>query len=681
MKKWISLLGVASLLSLASCSVERMDRCKTTPSACPGLIGAPKMMSLLELSPASGSVTALPTAVEAIFNGAVNTLDSSKFVISGTCVNLPVVSSVTMSVDDTVATANLTGGVCTNNQTFTVTVTPASVTSLEGIAGSGSALSRSYTMIALGPTATLATPSSTHMTSSGSSTIALTYTGATLTTLTDAGVTKNEVGVNCIVNVSGASASGALLTLSACSGDGHITVSVNAGTAADGPGNLSTASPVSVQIVVDNTGPTLPSLNPGSAYMVAAPTSVVATFSEAVTALSASNFAVSGTCSVAPAVSGVVMSVADTVATATLAGGVCTDTQKLVVSVNPMAVTDTLGNAGTGSLKTRTYTVSTSGPIATLATPSSTLINSAGSATIALTYIGAVETSLTNAGVTKNETGVSCTVVVSGATEAGATLTVNGCSGNGTITVSVNAGTATDALNNASSASAASAVITVDNTGPTLSSLTPGSGNFNTMPPSVVATFSEAMTAVTADKFVVSGNCSILSSVTGVAMSSSDKVATASLSAPICALAETMTVTVNPTMVSDVAGNAGTGSGTAVTYTKINGTAVLTITGPNSLGDTSCQDASQVYTITNTGNADATLSAVGISGSVMSIENDQCSTAGSGLGVLTPGGTCTVKIKSQYGSGSGNGVLSIDYHNQLTNTSVTKNLTVIGGGC
>ncbi|MBX3020131.1 MAG: hypothetical protein KF799_00515 [Bdellovibrionales bacterium] len=679
MTKWFSLLGATFLISLTSCSVERLDRCKTVPTACPGLIGKINL-SLINMTPVSQALTILPTTVVATFSEAVVDLAPEKFVISGTCANLPTVSSVAMNTEKTTASASLTGAVCLNNETFTVTVTPASITSLSGNVGAGSALSRTYTMIALGPVATLATPSLTRMKSSASSTIALTYTGATTTSLTNAGVSKNETGVSCTVNVTGASAAGATLTVSGCTGNGTITVSVNAGTAADASGNLSTASPVSAAITIDNTAPTLQTLTPANSTMVAIPSEVVATFSEAVNSLVPSNFTIGGTCSPRPTVSGVTMSASDTVATAALTGGTCAESQTVTVTLNPADATDLAGNAGTGGSQTRTYTISTAGPTATLAAPSSTLINSSGTSTVDLTYNGAVATTLTNAGITKTEVGVSCTVSVSGVSPAGATLTIASCTGSGTIRVRVNAGTATNSLGNASSASADSAVITVDNTGPTLSSLTPNSANRVTMPASVIATFSEAMTTLATSKFVVSGTCSTLPSVTGVNMSASDTVATAAISGAVCTLGQTLTVTVDPTTVTDAAGNVGTGSTTAVTYTKINGTGAITISGPHYVGDTSCTSQSKTYTISSTGTADAEVTDVSMSGGLMSISADNCTVANGGPGVLAPGDSCTVDVEADFNT-NGSDDLVIQYNNQTTTTSTSYSLNADANGC
>nr|AGU12012.1 hypothetical protein [uncultured organism] len=672
MKTWISILGAMFFLALTSCSVERMDRCKTTPAACPGLIGGAKVMTMTDLSPASGSITSIPSTVVATFSEGVADVEAAKFVITGTCAVLPIVSSVSMSADHTVATATLTGGSCLNAQTFSVTVTPASIVNLDGLTGSGSALVQTYTMVVVapvGPVVTLSTPSYPKVRYGHTNVIQATFTGATASTLTAAGVTKIQTGTaSCTLVVTAVSASGATLSLSSCIGDGTVSVSVNAGMASDGSGNLSAASAPSTAFIVDGISPSMLSLTPATSNVVAIPTTVVATFSEPMRALAPLNFAISGTCAVRPTVSGVTMNADKTVATATLTGGTCSEAQTIIVTVATSSLTDEIGNTTLGSAQVRTYTINTTGPVATLATPSALRINASRSSTIALTYNGAVATTLTNAGVTKNETGgLSCAVDVSGATAAGATLTISSCTGNGTITVRVNAGTATDSLGNANVISAASTAITVENTSPTLSSLTPTSGNKTSIPLTVSATFNEAMTALSAGNFTITGTCSILPTITSVTMSGGNTVANANLTASTCTVGQTVTVSVNPTAATDLAGNIGTGSVTAVTYTKINSPAVLTMGGTQNMGDTSVSSQYGDFDVFNNSVSDAEITSIAMNGPMRIASGGTC-TVGQTIAAL--GGSCTIRVEALQNY-FGPDTITVGYYNQVTNTTVT----------
>ncbi len=216
--------------------------------------------------------------------------------------------------------------------------------------------------------------------------------------------------------------------------------------------------------------PSLVSLTPSNQYVTSSAVSVVATFDKSVSALSASNFVITGNCTTPPTVSSVTMSAGDTVATASLAGGTCSDGQTVIVSVDPTTVNSS-SVAGTGSVLSRTYTVSTTGPTVTLGTPSSVSMFSTDSVTIALSFADSIAAgtaltgNLTAIGGGVTYTALSgtptCNIAVGGITTAGATVTLSGCSGVGTANITVDAGILQDSLGNLSAASSASATITI----------------------------------------------------------------------------------------------------------------------------------------------------------------------------------------------------------------------------
>jgi hypothetical protein len=206
--------------------------------------------------------------------------------------------------------------------------------------------------------------------------------------------------------------------------------------------------------------------------MLTTPTSIVAQFSKPVTALSASAFVLGGTCELLPSKGSVQMSAGDTIATLPLSGGICTNARALTVSVNPASATDALGNAGTGSVLTRTYTVNTVGPTVSLADPSPATVDATQSAIITATFTPSASGGNTLTGtLTAGGGGVTlsivrgnpvCSLAVTSITASGATLTLSGCTGNGSVQVRVDAGVLTDALGNTSSASVYK-VVTVGN--------------------------------------------------------------------------------------------------------------------------------------------------------------------------------------------------------------------------
>ena len=550
----------------------------------------PIVPSLTAITPASSAVNPTPPFIIATFTTAMTPLLGTNFALSGTCLVLPTAGTVTMSGDGLTATLALSGGTCLDTQTLVVSLDPTATKSKAGIAGAGAVVVNTYTVDTSGPSAVLAPPSSLFLNTAGTSTLALTYTASAVggTTLTGAltaaggGVTLTTVTgtPSCTVAVDLLTTpSNPVLTLGQCSGEGALTVHVDAATAVDSLGNRSIVSSESEVITIDNTAPTLLSITPSTSSVNPIPARVVVTFSEAMQALSLSNFTLANTCtSLLSTKDAVLMSDDQTTATLFLSEGTCSHGETLTVSVDPSLVLDLAGNAGSGAVGTNTYTVDTISPSASLGTPSVTLLNSAGTSTLTLLYTagtvlttGSEALSSIGGGVTLTGS-PTCTVAVTGITVAGATITLSQCSGNGTLTVHVNEGTVKDDVGNPSTVSSESAVITVDNTPPTVVSVSPPGGTIKTNSllnqQTFVVTFSKPVEALVSllDNFtLVNGTC------TGLGFSSILSIF------PVGGQATQFTVTTNAscgvvgqnfrfqtllTGFRDAAGNVGVGTNT-----------------------------------------------------------------------------------------------------------------------
>lgn len=556
--------------------------------------------TLVLMTPATAYLNALPSTVTATFSEAMIALTSASFVISGNCSVLPTVTGVSMSSDKTAATATLSGGVCSEGQYTYVAVSPSAQHDLAGNAGSAMATTKAYTLARTAPIVSLGTPSATLLRSASATTIALAFAqsvagGTALTGILNsagAGIILNTKSGNpsCTVQATSITTNGASLTLSSCSGNGTLAVQAQAGIVTDSINNHSVASGESTMITVDNTAPSVTALTPSSSYVNPVPSSIIATFSESVVSLTTGKFTLGGNCTTMPTVTSVTMSSTNTVATATLSGGTCSNTQMLTVTVDPSTISDTAGNSGSGSAVMRTYTVTTTGPSASLASPSSTLLRSATSATIALTYTAGMAGSLALAGTLTSAGGgltittvsgnPSCTKAVSSISTSGATITLSSCSGNGTLTVHVNAGTLVDGAGNSSTVSGESSVITVDNSAPTVSSSSPSNGQaIFSIPTSLTVTFSEAVTVSSSNFIFSSGTCGTNPSVSSVSGSGTTMI-TVNVTGGTCANNTTVVLTSTLSAISDSAGNAGSGTSTVslrlakrifVTSTQHNG--------------------------------------------------------------------------------------------------------------
>ncbi len=84
----------------------------------------------------------------------------------------------------------------------------------------------------------------------------VTYSGASAVTLSLSDISLNTTGgASCLVGVSGTGSSSRLVTLSSCTGNGTVGISIQASTATDLAGNSAPAAGPSNTVTVDNTAP------------------------------------------------------------------------------------------------------------------------------------------------------------------------------------------------------------------------------------------------------------------------------------------------------------------------------------------------------------------------------------------------------------------------------------------
>ena len=136
---------------------------------------------------------------------------------------------------------------------------------------------------------------------------------------------------------------------------------------------------------------------------------------------------------------------------------------------------DASGASPSGTDADTTVRVDNTAPIVSIAVPSP-ILTMGGPATFAVTYTDAWfnNSSLLDTGdITLNKTGTANgTVSLDGGTTASRTVTISGITGDGTLGITIGAGTATDIAGNPALASVASATFTVDNTPPVVNDVT-----------------------------------------------------------------------------------------------------------------------------------------------------------------------------------------------------------------
>lgn len=567
----------------------------------------------------------LPTATVTVTNAVVGTVNAANTVVAdfaarvanlsptnangefavtatlGSCVTLPTVS-IAMSVvaGHSRATGTLSGGSCTTSSTLSIQLNLDQIEDLAGnvgVVGSNPG-PETYDIDTTVPTADLAvasySPGLDAINSSDMATLALTYNDAATTSLTaatgtillpPAGLAVSRTGnVSCTsIEIVTPTSAGASIEVSGCSGDGTVLITVTAGTATSAGGLASTAS-LQRTVVVQNA---LPTATLAATDAVVGTTdgdnTITVTFASRVQDLSANNsgneFDITG-CATPPAVS-TVMSVnggGHSVATLTLSGGVCADGVTVTVALQRDMVTDIAGNVGlsTGD-PTTSYDIDTTAPVATLAAasyPSSQgAIRTGQSATMALSFTNAVSQTLTASsgtsgapptGLSVVATGVTCTTVaIASPSVTGATISVSGCTGDGSLEIGVDAGVATSAGGLTNSASS-TRLVWVFNTPPTTTTFakvnatggTDGSNDINVVFSSLVQAMDPGNLG---GEVTVTGDCSPLPSVT-IAQSddgNGHSTATLSLSGGTCTTGDDVNVMLNLDAITDEAGNVG----------------------------------------------------------------------------------------------------------------------------
>jgi len=326
---------------------------------------------------------------------------------------------------------------------------------------------------------------------------------------------------------------------------------------------------------IDAVGPTSATFNPGTSNINAIPATVDVTFSEDIdpNSLSASAFSVTGNCAPLPTVG--IGPISGPTAEITLTGGTCTHTQTFDVEIDLSTVLDTLGSAGSGTANA-TYTFDDVGPVATSITPVS---GPMGAAPTSVTVSFDEEVLITSvAGSDLTISGTCGTGVTAGVTTLTSGTSIDfelygvACTDGETLTVTLDGADITDSAGNPGTV-ILTETYTVDTTGPSVLSITPASGTVNSVPASILFSFSEDLDSATVnidDDFALTGSCSSYPTKTIGSVSGNE--VTVNLSGGACAETETLSLTVTNNGITDIYGNAGVGSD-VVTYT-------LDTTGP-----------------------------------------------------------------------------------------------------
>jgi surface protein len=334
---------------------------------------------------------------------------------------------------------------------MTISVAAGESTDAAGNSDAGAGPSATVTVDNTAPTVSIGTPSSTLVNSSGSTNITIAYEVTPSPSITASDITVNTASGNatCTDSVNNADPQNPVVTLSSCSGNGTVTISVAAAQSQDAAGNFDTGAGPSDTITVDNTAPTVSIGTPtDSPINSSGSTAFTVTYTGATSVnLAAGEVTLSTTGGVACSTKTVSNGTSNT-PTVNLSG--CTGTGTVRINVTAGQATDAAGNTDTGAGPSASVTVDNSPPIVYVDAPSPGTGDSSTTYLFGVHYTDADSIHLAANEVSLNTTGsVSCsTKTVSLGSTADPLVYVSGCTGSGTVGITVTAGQASDAAGN-----------------------------------------------------------------------------------------------------------------------------------------------------------------------------------------------------------------------------------------
>jgi|GEM_PF-503049 len=321
------------------------------------------------------------------------------------------------------------------------------------------------------PDLTIGSPS-LGLTSNQSVSFPISISGASQVYLSPSLISLNKTGTaNGVVSVSGSGLSSRTVTISQITGDGTLGITIGSGAAADSLGNLNFQTSPSTTFTVDNTGPSINISAPSASISNGSSVSYTLTFTDAQSITLDStkiNLIRTGTANASVSVTGAGLGVR----TVTLSS--VTGDGTLAIQVKSGVALDSINNISQQTAVSTSFTVDSTPPGISISSPSTTLTRSSN-VSYTINYSGQSSVTLIPANINLITTGTAtATVGVSGAGNT-RTVTLSGISGDGNLSISLNAGTATDAAGNSAPAVGPSEIVVVDNTSPLLTISPPSS--------------------------------------------------------------------------------------------------------------------------------------------------------------------------------------------------------------
>ncbi|EGM76015.1 putative Ig domain-containing protein,BNR/Asp-box repeat protein [Rheinheimera sp. A13L] len=493
-------------------------------------------------------------------------------------------------------TATFTPTASTTAATNVITLNNTGVADAAGNAGTGTTNSNNYAIDTARPTATIVVADSAlgiGETSLVTFTFSEAVTGFTNADLTIANGTLTAVS----------SADGGITWTATFTPTASITVATNVITldntgVADAAGNAGTGTTNSNNYAIDSVRPTASIVVADNSLTVGETSLVTITFSEAVTGFNNDDLTIAnGTLTAVSSADGGITWTATLTPTASV-----TDATNLI-TLNNTGVADTAGNAGTGTTNSNNYAIDTVRPTASIVL-ADTALRIGETSLVTFTFNEAV-TGFTNADLTIANGTLSAVSSGDGGITWTATFTPAASTTAATNVITLNNTGVADAAGNAGTGTTNSNNYAIDTARPTASIVVTDTALAIGETSLVTFTFSEAVAGFTnADLTIANGTLTAVSSGDGGITWTATFTPTASITAA------TNVITLDNTGVADAAGNAGTGTTNSNNY-AIDGVrptaSIVVADNALSAGETSLVTFTFSEAVTGFNNADLTI--------------------------------------------------------------------------
>jgi len=239
----------------------------------------------------------------------------------------------------------------------------------------------------------------------------------------------------------------------------------------------------------------------------------------------------------------------------------------LGISINAGTSSDNVGNSDIGAGPSATFNVDDTAPTVGIGAPSITDTNS-GPVAFAITYSGATTVNLTMGDISLDGTATASTIAVTNGATSTPTVTLSGISGNGTLGISIAAGTSQDGIGNLDAGAGPSMTFNVDNIPGTVAIGAPSLTDTASGPVSFEVTYVGAVS-----NNLTSGDISLNSP--GTATASTITITNGTISTPTVTLSGisgngTLGISIGGGTSLDGVGNLDIGAGPSTTFNVMN---------------------------------------------------------------------------------------------------------------